>query len=654
MPAAGGLFGGRLTTLLGGPNARLAAERDLLRAVLDADGWRHQVIAADGRVLLGSADSSSDMIPRDQALPDWLAARADDAAAQAALAELRRAAEAGESQDAVLTLRDGVRWQVRVRRLDGHGGACVWSLREAELQEPGSGQSDSGAGAAAPWQQLLDDLPVGVAQLDAQGNIQQCNATFLRLVGVAEDSARGSGLAALVEEARAGQLADMLAAMAKDPQAQPGLEMAMRHAPDTICSVNLRVLSQSSGGSLGASSGLVAYLQDRSAQKALEAQFVQSQKMQAVGQLAGGIAHDFNNLLTAMIGFADLLLLRHGPGDQSFGDIMQIKQNANRAANLVRQLLAFSRQQSLQPKVLNLTDILTEITHLLRRLIGKGIELKMRHGRDLGLVKADQGQLEQVIINLAINARDAMRTGGRLEIRTRNRELLEPLQRGGDTVPPGRYVMVEIEDSGQGIAPENLERVFEPFFSTKDVGEGTGLGLSTVYGIIKQTDGHVFIDSEVGHGTTVTLYLPQHEAEAQPEEKTTVRARDLSGQGRILLVEDEEAVRSFSARTLRNKGYEVLEAASGDQALEVIEGLDAATPLDLLITDVVMPRVDGPTLVGHARERLPDLKVIYISGYAEDSFRSKLGQDALISFLPKPFSLKQLAERVKEVMASDG
>ncbi|WP_366556048.1 ATP-binding protein [Aquibaculum sediminis] len=637
MPEAGGLFGGRLSALLGGTGAaHRAAESELLHAVLGVDGWSHQVIGGQGQVLWVSPDS-----PCKESLPGWLAAQAGDAGAQEALVVLREAAEAGESQDAVLTLRDGAPWQVRVRPLDDPRGARVWSLRPTPSQEV-----ESESGAAAPLKHLLDELPVGVAQLDGQGVIAQCNATFLRLAGVSADQAIGSTLAVLIEQARAGQLADMLDAVAKDPQAQPGLEMAMRHAPDTICSVSLRALPQSSG--------LVAHLQDRSEQKALEAQFVQSQKMQAVGQLAGGIAHDFNNLLTAMIGFADLLLLRHRPGDQSFADIMQIKQNANRAANLVRQLLAFSRQQSLQPKVLNLTDILAEITHLLRRLIGKGIELKMQHGRNLGLVKADQGQLEQVIINLAINSRDAMRTGGRLEIRTGNQQLEEPLQRGGDTVPPGRYVLVEIEDSGQGIAPENLERVFEPFFSTKDVGEGTGLGLSTVYGIIKQTDGFVFIDSEVGRGTTVSLYLPLHEAEAQPEEKTTVRARDLSGQGRILLVEDEEAVRSFSARALRNKGYEVLEAASGDQALEVIEGLDAATPLDLLITDVVMPRVDGPTLVGHARERLPDLKVIYISGYAEDSFRSKLGQDALISFLPKPFSLKQLAERVKEVMASDG
>lgn len=637
MPEAGGLFGGRLSALLGGAGAaHRAAESELLHAVLGVDGWSHQVIGAQSQVLWVSPDS-----PCKESLPGWLAAQAGDAGAQEPLAALRQAAEAGESQDAVLTLRDGTPWQVRVRPLDNPPDARVWSLRPTPSHE-----AESESGAAAPLKHLLDDLPVGVAQLDEQGMIAQCNATFLRLASVSEDQAIGSTLAMLIEEARAGQLADMLDAVAKDPQVQPDLEMAMRHAPGTICSVNLRALPQSSG--------LVAHLQDRSEQKALEAQFVQSQKMQAVGQLAGGIAHDFNNLLTAMIGFADLLLLRHRPGDQSFGDIMQIKQNANRAANLVRQLLAFSRQQSLQPKVLNLTDILAEITHLLRRLIGKGIELKVQHGRNLGLVKADQGQLEQVIINLAINARDAMGAGGRLEIRTRNQQLEEPLRRGGDRVPPGRYVLVEIEDSGQGIAPENLERVFEPFFSTKDVGEGTGLGLSTAYGIIKQTGGFVFIDSQVGRGTTVSLYLPQHEAEVQPEEKAAVRARDLSGQGRILLVEDEEAVRSFSARALRNKGYEVLEAASGDQALGVIEGLDAATPLDLLITDVVMPRVDGPTLVGHARERLPELKVIYISGYAEDSFRSKLGQDGRISFLPKPFSLKQLAERVKEVMASGG
>jgi two-component system cell cycle sensor histidine kinase/response regulator CckA len=377
--------------------------------------------------------------------------------------------------------------------------------------------------------------------------------------------------------------------------------------------------------------------------------------MQAVGQLAGGVAHDFNNLLTAMIGFCDLLLLRFRPGDSSFADIMQIKQNANRAANLVRQLLAFSRQQTLQPRVLNITDVLAELSHLLRRLIGENIELKVVHGRELGLVKVDQGQLEQVIINLAVNARDAMPGGGILTIRTANVTQTYAARRGHEVMPPGDYVQVEVGDTGIGIPQENLVRIFEPFFSTKEVGSGTGLGLSTVYGIVKQTGGFVFVDSEPGKGATFSIFLPRHQQAAETQapkagEAAPEPARDLTGAGTVLLVEDEDPVRLFSARALRNKGYKVLEAKSGEQALEMIqEGKEA---IDLVITDVVMPRMDGPGLIKHLREIHPDMKVIFISGYTEDAFRKRLDHDADIHFLPKPFTLKQLAGKVKEVMSA--
>jgi two-component system cell cycle sensor histidine kinase/response regulator CckA len=380
-------------------------------------------------------------------------------------------------------------------------------------------------------------------------------------------------------------------------------------------------------------------------------QFAQSQKMQAVGQLAGGIAHDFNNLLTAMIGFSDLLLLRHRPGDQSFADIMHIKQNANRAAGLVRQLLAFSRQQTLQPRVLDMTDILAELSHLLRRLIGETIELEMIHGRDLGPVKADQGQLEQVIINLAVNARDAMPDGGTLTIETDSAHLARSMKRKGEIIPAGDYTRIRVTDTGCGIAEDELDRIFEPFYSTKEVGAGTGLGLSTVYGIVSQTGGFVDVDSRPDRGTAFSIYLPHHEAN-EDEERAAVAAaeasRDLTGTGTVLLVEDEDAVRAFGARALRNKGYNVLEASSGESALELLN--EQQDPIDLLITDVVMPRLDGPALVREVREKRPDLPVIFISGYAEDSFRQRLGREAGIHFLPKPFSLKELAGKVKEVM----
>jgi two-component system cell cycle sensor histidine kinase/response regulator CckA len=282
-------------------------------------------------------------------------------------------------------------------------------------------------------------------------------------------------------------------------------------APDGAGGISVQLYARRFEAEDGAGGGVVVHALDQTEQRSLETQFFQSQKMELVGQLAGGIAHDFNNLLTAMIGFCDLLLQRHSPKDQSFADIMQVKQNANRAANLVRQLLAFSRQQTLQPKVLNITDVLAELSHLLRRLIGASIELRMVHGRDLWLVKVDKSQLEQVIINLAVNARDAVTEGGTLTIRTGNLPESEAVKARHAPLPPGNYVVLEVADTGTGIPKENLVKIFEPFFTTKEVGSGTGLGLATVYGIIKQTGGHIFVDSEPGKGACFTIYLPQND-----------------------------------------------------------------------------------------------------------------------------------------------
>jgi two-component system cell cycle sensor histidine kinase/response regulator CckA len=286
------------------------------------------------------------------------------------------------------------------------------------------------------------------------------------------------------------------------------------------------------------------------------------------------------------------------------------------------------------------------------------IALKVVHGRDLGLIRVDQVQLEQVLINLVVNARDAMPNGGTLTVRTSNLASGEPTRRGNELIPPGNYVLVEVTDTGIGIPPENLERIFEPFFSTKEVGAGTGLGLATVYGIVKQTGGFIAVDSRVGEGSTFAIYLPRHgqepEGVARAKEPGTgaseeqAEVRDLTGAGTILLVEDEDAVRLFASRALKNKGYAVIEAKNGEKAMEALE--KAGRRLDLLITDVMMPGMDGPTLVKAARAKFTDLKVIFISGYAEDSFREKVESEADIHFLPKPFSLLQLAGKVKSVL----
>jgi two-component system cell cycle sensor histidine kinase/response regulator CckA len=375
--------------------------------------------------------------------------------------------------------------------------------------------------------------------------------------------------------------------------------------------------------------------------------------MQAVGQLAGGIAHDFNNLLTAMIGYCDLLLEKYLPSDQSFNDVMQIKQNANRASNLVRQLLAFSRQQTLQPKILSVTDMIGELSSLLKRLLGAKIDLKVTHGRDLGYVKVDQIQFEQVIINLAVNARDAMKDGGTLTIQTSKYKSKEAKFLRGDTMPPGEYVLIDVIDTGCGIEDEYLNRIFDPFFSTKEKGHGTGLGLSTVYGIVNQTGGFISIESEVEVGTKFSLYFPKIFSEdsviiSSKENQNENKIADLTGTGTILLVEDEDAVRTFSARALRDKGYRVIEASNGESALEFIK--KEANTLDLIITDVVMPKMDGPSLMEHIKNHNPKIRVIFISGYTEDNFRESLANDSKVHFLSKPFNLKELASKVKEVM----
>jgi two-component system, cell cycle sensor histidine kinase and response regulator CckA len=392
--------------------------------------------------------------------------------------------------------------------------------------------------------------------------------------------------------------------------------------------------------------GILAVLSDATDLKSLEAQFVQSQKMQAIGQLAGGIAHDFNNLLTAISGHCDLLLLRHDPGDGDYADLMQIRQNANRAAALVGQLLAFSRKQTLEPQSLDLRDILADLTHLLNRLVGERVSLVLEHDPNLPNIRADKRQIEQVIMNLVVNARDAMKGNGEIKITSEVVELQMPWQRDRAQVPPGHYVCVRVSDQGCGIAADKIQKIFEPFFTTKRVGEGTGLGLSTVYGIVKQSGGFVFVDSVVGQGTLFTLLFPSHQARAvtaiakSPPLDTSAEVKT----GTILLVEDEAPVRAFASRALRLRGYSVIEADCGERALYILE--DPDVDVQLFVTDVVMPGKDGPTWVCEARSARPNIGVVFMSGYAESSLTETREKVPNSAFLPKPFSLIELTDIV--------
>ncbi len=511
--------------------------------------------------------------------------------------------------------------------------------------------------ANLPLEPFISNSPLAAACLDSDGKIISSNISFRELTQTTKRPSGWQFTEAVSEEHHAEIIRRLDTLSTKHTETTP-IDVNLSTEKDRSALLYFSHFEQKDGAPQ-----ILLHLIDTTDQKNLEVKYAHSQKMQAVGQLAGGVAHDFNNLLTAMIGFCDLLLLRHPAGDQSFADIMQIKQNANRAANLVRQLLAFSRRQTLQPKMLELTDVVAELSNLIRRLIGESIDLKMVHGRDIGQVKADQGQLEQVFINLAVNARDAMGDGGMLTVTTSTVEiknsskdldpkLIAPPEE--EPIQPGSYVLVEFTDTGCGIPADGIQKIFEPFFSTKEVGAGTGLGLATVYGIVKQTGGYVYVDSQENVGTRFCLYFPRYESktgEVAAIAPTEIeKPTDLTGDSTILLVEDEEPVRNFAARALRNKGYTVLEADCGEMALEVIA--EHGDTLDVIVSDVIMPGMNGPEMIKKIVPDHPNVKIIFISGYAEDAFTDSFGSDYEFNFLPKPFTLKQLAAKIKEVEGS--
>jgi two-component system cell cycle sensor histidine kinase/response regulator CckA len=436
-------------------------------------------------------------------------------------------------------------------------------------------------------------------------------------------------------------------------------ETRLTNNKDRSYSAFIILIESDSNDENGYSNKYIGQFIDETEKTDLKEQFIQAQKMQAIGQLAGGVAHDFNNLLTAIIGFCDLLLTRHTPGDNDFVDIMQIKQNANRAANLVRQLLAFSRKQTMNMENIDPNEILTDISNLIRRLIGESIKFDVKYDRNVWDIKADKSQLEQVLINLAVNSRDAMDESGTLTISSRNREIINK----ADLKPKyanslcsgepekGKYVCLYIEDDGQGISQEDLNKIFEPFFTTKGVGQGTGLGLATVSGIIEQSGGFIFVSSEVGKGTEFQIYLRKNNEttpKKQPKQELEHKIRDLSGQGKILIVEDEEPVRMFSSRALKNKGYEVIEAYDAENGLEMADKYQGQ--LDVIISDVVMPGMSGPEMASIINEKYPNIKIIFVSGYGEDAFYERYGIERKFNFLPKPYTLNQLASKVKEIL----
>ncbi len=546
-----------------------------------------------------------------------------------------------------LPLRSG-----KVHKINALGGFIKSIVVEAPGRDggtevfflPGAEHMSRAPQLAAGWD-AIEDLPVPMLDIATDGRLLASNREARHLLGIHSSEARkladvldgpGRPINDWLAEAitgRGGNVSEFLRGKGENE--------------GTFVQVTL------SRAGTAHDMHLIAVLNDVTELKTLEAQFVQSQKMQAIGQLAGGVAHDFNNLLTAISGHCDLLLLRHDEGDLDYGDLIQIHQNANRAASLVGQLLAFSRKQNLQLETIDLRDTLSDLTHLLNRLVGEKVTLTLEHGASLMSIRADKRQLEQVLMNLVVNARDAMQGAGQIRVVTRNVTLSRELHRERAVIAPGDYVVVSVVDEGQGIAADNLNKVFEPFYSTKRQGEGTGLGLSTAYGIVKQTGGYIFADSELGKGTTFSLYFPSFtptKLAVLPKKTPMPEPVRVQGDGVVLLVEDEAPVRAFASRALRLKGYTVLEADCAEAALELLS--DDELSVDVFVTDVIMPGLDGPTWVRRALHQRPTTKVIFVSGYPEDAFDDGEEEIADAVFLPKPFSLTDLTQTVQKQMVS--
>ena len=579
----------------------------------------------------------------------------DDGTVLAANGLFRKRAAGGGNPDGVAIVdlvEDAGDQMVRLLR-EGEAGRplCAATVSADPSDENGPGvlllfdSQDHVSATSSNLQALLDVLPIGLALVDRDGRFLSMNQAFRQAGGVKGSSMPVYPGDLVVKEDKAA-VADAVRRNARGP-AMSG-DLAIRLARDSTEQVALTIAGLRNLGD----PAVLLLLKDNSEEAKLKRQVAQATKMQVVGQLACGVAHDFNNILTAIIGHCDLMLMRHTPGDSDYDDIQQIKSNSNRAAGLTRQLLAFSRQQTLRPQVLQLPDVVSEVSHLLKRLLGETVELIVKHGRNLGPVRADPGQLEQVIINLAVNARDAIASkgSGTLTIQTYSVKSDQVAELGSDILPIADYSALSVADTGSGIAPSVLGKIFEPFFTTKEVGKGTGLGLSTVYGIVKRSGGFIFADSKVGEGTRFVIYLPVHREEASPakaRKPAKPKENELWGSGTVLLVEDEPMVRGVAERALSRHGYTVITADNGEDALEILHG---GQQIDLLVSDVVMPGMDGPTMVAEARKDQPDLKVLFMSGYAEEQLRKSLNVDNA-SFLPKPFSVQELAEAAKRALA---
>ena len=608
--------------LIGGPAGKRISEAGLMAALADADG---------------------NLIAANQSFVARATGRPEAAISGTRLVDLIAVTEEGQFHFAGEPRGTAPLRIIQIPVTEGEDPLTLFLL----LDDPSGGRGRLGKEESASVNALLDFIPLGLALANVDGRFIYLNKAFRKAVGLPKDARPVYPGDLVVDEDKAA-VSESVRRFARGPSTSSDLAVRLKAQPDEPVALGI-------AGARGlGEAAVILSLKDNSEADRLKRQVAQAKKMQAVGQLAGGVAHDFNNILTAILGYCDLMLMRHTPGDSDYDDIQQIRSNSNRAAGLTRQLLAFSRQQTLRPQVLQLPDVISEVLNLLKRLLGETVKLQVKHGRNLGAVRADPGQLEQVIVNLAVNARDAMlakdpMSGGTLTLHTYSVTPQEVRRLGSDILPPGDYTALKVSDTGTGIPPAILGKIFEPFFTTKEVGKGTGLGLSTVYGIVKQSGGFIFADSEEGEGTSFTIYLPVHRTEALPKPikaKPKEAARELWGTGTILLVEDEAMVRSVAERALTRHGYTVFTAENGEAALEI---LAREKVIDLMISDVVMPTMDGPTTVREARKTRPDLPILFISGYAEEQLRKSIDLER-VQFLAKPFSVQKLAEAARDAL----